>query len=259
MRELGIGLVPYSPLGRGFLTGEIKSYEDIPEDDYRRNDPRYQGENFAKNMALVDVVKDIARSKDAAPGQIALAWLLAQGSDIVPIPGTKRLKYLEENAGVGGRVADAGRPRPAERPGDPDIRPALRRAGDGHGRAIATMGGVECDAGVPPRLPNVFVVWPAWAGLRKFDIMVYECDYCEEQLHPNALFCHGCGQKFDAPVPGDAAPPTVPAGYVPAALRGKSPAARATIVLSHGPVNLLLPKARVKDILRTLTRRSRPQ
>ena len=98
LRELGIGLVPYSPLGRGFLTGEIKSYEDIPEDDYRRNDPRYQGENFAKNMALVDVVKDIARSKNAAPGQIALAWLLAQGEDITPIPGTKRLKYLEENA-----------------------------------------------------------------------------------------------------------------------------------------------------------------
>ena len=98
LRELGIGLVPYSPLGRGFLTGEIKSYEDIPEDDYRRNDPRYQGENFAKNMELVDVVKDIARSKNAAPGQIALAWLLAQGEDIVPIPGTKRLKYLEENA-----------------------------------------------------------------------------------------------------------------------------------------------------------------
>ena len=99
LRELGIGLVPYSPLGRGFLTGEIKSYEDIPDDDYRRNDPRYQGENFAKNMTLVDEVKDIARSKGAAPGQIALAWLLAQGEDIAPIPGTKRLKYLEENAG----------------------------------------------------------------------------------------------------------------------------------------------------------------
>ena len=98
LRELGIGLVPYSPLGRGFLTGEIKSYADIPEDDYRRNDPRYQGENFAKNMALVDVVRGIARSKNAAPGQIALAWLLAQGDDIAPIPGTKRLKYLEENA-----------------------------------------------------------------------------------------------------------------------------------------------------------------
>ena len=98
LRELGIGLVPFSPLGRGFLTGEIKSYEDIPEGDYRRSDPRYQGANFAKNMTLVDVVKDIARFKEAAPGQVALAWLLAQGEDIVPIPGTKRLKYLEENA-----------------------------------------------------------------------------------------------------------------------------------------------------------------
>jgi aryl-alcohol dehydrogenase-like predicted oxidoreductase len=98
LRELGIGLVPFSPLGRGFLTGEIKSYEDIPEGDYRRNDPRYMGENFAKNMELVHVVKEIATAKGAAPGQIALAWLLAQGEDIAPIPGTKRLKYLEENA-----------------------------------------------------------------------------------------------------------------------------------------------------------------
>ena len=100
LRELGIGLVPFSPLGRGFLTGEIKSYEDIPEGDYRRNDPRYQGENFGKNLALVQVVKEIADAKNAAPGQVALAWLLAQGTDIVPIPGTKRLKYLEENAGA---------------------------------------------------------------------------------------------------------------------------------------------------------------
>ncbi len=98
LRELGIGLVPFSPLGRGFLTGEIKAYEDIPEGDYRRNDPRYQGENFQKNLVLVDVVKEIAEARGAAPGQVALAWLLAQGSDIVPIPGTKRLKYLEENA-----------------------------------------------------------------------------------------------------------------------------------------------------------------
>lgn len=100
LRELGIGLVPFSPLGRGFLTGQIKAFEDIPQDDYRRNDPRYQGENFGKNMALVDVVKDIARAKEAVPGQIALAWLLAQGPDVVPIPGTKRVSYLEENAGT---------------------------------------------------------------------------------------------------------------------------------------------------------------
>lgn len=98
LRELGIGLVPFSPLGRGFLTGEIKSFEDIPEGDYRRNDPRYMGENFASNMVLVEVVKDIAQAKGVTPGQIALAWLLAQGEDIAPIPGTKRLKYLEENA-----------------------------------------------------------------------------------------------------------------------------------------------------------------
>jgi len=102
LRQLGIGLVPYSPLGRGFLTGEIKSYEDIPEDDYRRNDPRYQGENFGKNMELVAQVKSIAAAHGAAPGQVALAWLLAQGGDVVPIPGTKRIKYLEENAGAAG-------------------------------------------------------------------------------------------------------------------------------------------------------------
>ena len=99
LRELGIGLVPFSPLGRGFLTGEIKSYDDIPEGDYRRNDPRYQGENFAKNLEMVQVVQEIAAAKNAAPGQIALAWLLGQGRDIVPIPGTKRAKYLKENAG----------------------------------------------------------------------------------------------------------------------------------------------------------------
>ncbi len=98
LRELGIGLVPYSPLGRGFLTGEIKSVEDIPEGDYRRSDPRYMGESFAKNLALVGVVTEIAGAHQAALGQVALAWLLAQGEDVVPIPGTKRLKYLEENA-----------------------------------------------------------------------------------------------------------------------------------------------------------------
>ncbi len=98
LHELGIGLVAYSPLGRGFLTGEIKVPDDIPEGDYRKTDPRYQGENFQKNLALVDVVKEIAQAKNAVPSQVALAWLLAQGENIVPIPGTKRLKYLEENA-----------------------------------------------------------------------------------------------------------------------------------------------------------------
>lgn len=97
LRELGIGFVPYSPLGRGFLTGQITEFEDLPEDDYRRNDPRYQGENFDENMKLVDRVGEIAREKEATPAQIALAWLLHQGEDLVPIPGTKRVTYLEEN------------------------------------------------------------------------------------------------------------------------------------------------------------------
>jgi len=102
LRALGIGLVPFSPLGRGFLTGEITRFEDLGEDDYRRSDPRYQGENFAKNMELVAQVKSIAAGHGATPGQVALAWLLAQGGDVVPIPGTKRIKYLEENAGAAG-------------------------------------------------------------------------------------------------------------------------------------------------------------
>jgi aryl-alcohol dehydrogenase-like predicted oxidoreductase len=99
-RELGITLVPYSPLGRGFLTGQIKKFEDLAEDDYRRTNPRFQGENFDKNLQLVEKVKELATSKGCTPGQLALAWLLAQGDDIVPIPGTKRRKYLEENVGA---------------------------------------------------------------------------------------------------------------------------------------------------------------
>lgn len=97
VRELGIGFVPYSPLGRGFLSGQITKLEDLPADDYRRHAPRFQGENFAKNLQLVEQVKTIAQGKGATPGQLALAWLLAQGNDIVPIPGTKRRTYLEEN------------------------------------------------------------------------------------------------------------------------------------------------------------------
>ena len=97
IRELGIGFVPYSPLGRGFLSGSFTSPEDLPADDYRRKSPRFQGENFAKNLRLVEQVKTIAQEKGATPGQLALAWLLAQGDDIVPIPGTKRRTYLEEN------------------------------------------------------------------------------------------------------------------------------------------------------------------
>ena len=98
VRELGIGFVPYSPVGRGFLTGQIKRVEDFAEDDYRRTAPRFQGENFNQNLKLVDRVKQIAQEKNATPSQIALAWLLHQGNDIVPIPGTKRRAYLEENA-----------------------------------------------------------------------------------------------------------------------------------------------------------------
>lgn len=97
VRELGIGFVPYSPLGRGFLSGSFTKFEDLPEDDYRRFSPRFQGENFNKNLQLVEQVKAIAQEKGVTPSQLALAWLLAQGEDIVPIPGTKRRKYLEEN------------------------------------------------------------------------------------------------------------------------------------------------------------------
>jgi len=99
-RELGIGFVPYSPLGRGFLTGQIKSYEDLAPDDSRRNGPRFQGENFQKNLELVKRIKEIAAEKGCTPAQLALAWVLAQGKDIAPIPGTKRRKYLEENVGA---------------------------------------------------------------------------------------------------------------------------------------------------------------
>ena len=97
-RELGIGFVAYSPLGRGFLTGQFKTPEDIPADDYRRNSPRFQGENFQKNLQLVTQVEEIAKEKGCTPSQLALAWVMAQGQDIVPIPGTKRRRYLEENA-----------------------------------------------------------------------------------------------------------------------------------------------------------------
>ncbi|MEH6661108.1 MAG: aldo/keto reductase [Parasphingorhabdus sp.] len=96
-QDLGIGFVPYSPLGRGFLTGQISSRDDLPEDDYRRNDPRYSEENFALNMKLVDVVKDVATRHHCSPAQIALAWLLAQGDFIVPIPGSKRRATLEDS------------------------------------------------------------------------------------------------------------------------------------------------------------------
>lgn len=97
-RELGIGFVAYSPLGRGFLSGAITKFEDLADDDYRRFSPRFQGENFDKNLSLVKKVNELATEKGVTPSQLALAWVMAQGNDIVPIPGTKRRKYLEENA-----------------------------------------------------------------------------------------------------------------------------------------------------------------
>ena len=97
LRELGIGLVPFAPLGRGFLTGSVKRAEEYPADDFRHNDPRYQGENFDANVRAAGAVRDIAARQNATPAQIALAWLLHRGDDIVPIPGTKRRQYLEEN------------------------------------------------------------------------------------------------------------------------------------------------------------------
>jgi aryl-alcohol dehydrogenase-like predicted oxidoreductase len=100
LRELGIGLVPFSPLGRGFLTGAAKRAEEYPETDYRRRDPRYQGANFDANLRAAGAVRELAARKGATPGQVALAWLLHRGDDIVPIPGTKRRKYLEENVGA---------------------------------------------------------------------------------------------------------------------------------------------------------------
>ncbi|MBC7985789.1 MAG: aldo/keto reductase [Sphingomonadaceae bacterium] len=99
-RELGIGFVPYSPLGRGFLTGQIKSRDDLPENDWRRNDPRYSEENFAANLGIVDAVRAVAEAHGVSPAQVALAWLLAQGGDVVPIPGTKRRATMEDSVGA---------------------------------------------------------------------------------------------------------------------------------------------------------------
>jgi aryl-alcohol dehydrogenase-like predicted oxidoreductase len=107
LRELGIGLVPFSPLGRGFLSGEAKRAEDYPEGDFRRGDPRFQGANFDANVKAAQTVRDIAAARHVKPGQIALAWLLHKGPDVVPIPGTKRRKYLEENVAAGTLRLDA--------------------------------------------------------------------------------------------------------------------------------------------------------
>ena len=99
-RELGIGFVAYSPLGRGFLTGRFQKPDDLPQDDYRRSSPRFQGENFQRNLKLLDLIRQLASNKNCTPSQLALAWVLARGENIVPIPGTKRRNYLEENVGA---------------------------------------------------------------------------------------------------------------------------------------------------------------
>ena len=134
LRELGIGLVPFSPLGRGFLTGEVKRAEDYPADDFRRNDPRYQGENFTANVAAAQVVRDIADQKSAKPGQIALAWILHKGEDYVPIPGTKRRKYLAENVSAGSIALDAAQMKALDEALSPD-----KIAGPRYGEAMMAM------------------------------------------------------------------------------------------------------------------------
>ena len=134
VRELGIGFVAYSPLGRGFLTGQFKRPDDIPEGDFRRDNPRFQGDNFYRNLELVDKVKEIADNKGCTASQLALAWVLAQGQDIVPIPGTKQLKYLEENLG-------AGQVQLSE--GDLQAIEAVMPAGAAHGERYANMSTVN--------------------------------------------------------------------------------------------------------------------
>ena len=117
LRELGIGFVPYSPLGRGFLTGKLRSLDQLAEDDFRRHQPRLQGDNLEANIAIVERIDALAAEKDVTPAQIALAWVHAQGDDVVPIPGTKRRRYLEENAGaLDVELSDDG-PRGARRRG----------------------------------------------------------------------------------------------------------------------------------------------
>ena len=113
LRELGIGFVPYSPLGRGFLTGTLRSLDDLDEADFRRYQPRFQGDNLAANVAIVEVVDQLARAKGCTPGQIALAFVHAAGRDVAPIPGTKRRRYLEENVARPRRGAHRGGPRRA--------------------------------------------------------------------------------------------------------------------------------------------------
>jgi aryl-alcohol dehydrogenase-like predicted oxidoreductase len=131
LRELGIGFVPYSPLGRGFLTGSVRSLDDLDDDDFRRSQPRFQGENLAANLAIVERIEAVAAAKGATPAQVALAWVHAQGEDVVPIPGTKRRRYLEEN------VAAVDIRLEAE-----DIA-RLEEAGGAHGERYADMSVID--------------------------------------------------------------------------------------------------------------------
>jgi len=134
LRELGIGLVPFSPLGRGFLTGEVKRAEEYPANDYRRNDPRYQGENYDANVKAAQTVRDIAESLGAKPGQVALAWLLHKGDDVVPIPGTKRRTYLEENVAAAAIALDVGQMKALDDALAPD-----KISGPRYGKAMMAM------------------------------------------------------------------------------------------------------------------------
>jgi aryl-alcohol dehydrogenase-like predicted oxidoreductase len=134
LQELGIGLVPFSPLGRGFLTGKVQRAEDYPADDYRRTDPRYQGGNFDANVAAADKVREIARARGATPGQIALAWLLAKGPFIVPIPGTKRRAYLEENVAAAAITLDTAQMTALE-----EALAASKVSGPRYGAAMAAL------------------------------------------------------------------------------------------------------------------------
>jgi aryl-alcohol dehydrogenase-like predicted oxidoreductase len=136
LRELGIGLVPFSPLGRGFLTGAVKRAEDYPADDFRRNDPRYQGANFDANVRAAQVVRDIAAAHDARPGQIALAWILHKGEDFVPIPGTKRRGYLEENVAAAAIKLEAAQMAQLDEALAPE-----KVAGPRYGETMMAMGG----------------------------------------------------------------------------------------------------------------------
>src|SRR5205814_2368524 len=178
LRELGIGFVPYSPLGHGFLTGDIRSPDDLSDDDWRKTNPRFTGENFQRNLRIVDEVKAVASEVGATPAQIALAWLLAQGDDIAPIPGTKRLARVEENTAADGvrrraapPAASDGRGRCAYHPhhnGDragrslPGSHAARRALRPGHGRAsVALRAAHEL-----PRRPQQQGGLTRWAALR---------------------------------------------------------------------------------------------